>query len=75
VYDPQKLGSDHAAFRIISNAQNFPTLVLPFCGRAVAEFEPGMDSGPMGMDGGTTNGEPPNWLCQGVGETVASCHQ
>jgi hypothetical protein len=75
-YDPAKLGQDHAQLRVYTNAVNFPVLRLPICARAVAEFQPGVDSGPLGIDGGDVGtGDEILWRCKDVGETIAPCHQ
>lgn len=78
VYDPQKLGQDHAQLRVYTNSVNFPVLRLPICARAVAQFQPGMDSGPPGADGSGSSAEAGAqilWPCKDVGETIAPCHQ
>jgi hypothetical protein len=34
-YDPTNPGEDQIAMEVVSNASNFPTLVVPICGKAV----------------------------------------
>lgn len=34
-WKPESAGEDHAAISIRSNAENFPELILPICGRAI----------------------------------------
>jgi hypothetical protein len=74
-YEPEALGEDHAQIRIHSNAQNFPTLIIPICARASdppPKYLPGKDSGmPPVPDGGT----PQLLECKNVGDTVMSCHR
>ena len=36
-YQPTTAGEDHVALEVESNAANFPLLVVPVCGRGVAE--------------------------------------
>jgi hypothetical protein len=55
VYKPKSLGEDHVHLRITANAQNFPDLVLPICGRANPDTS-GTDAGVSAADGGSENG-------------------
>lgn len=55
VYKPKALGEDHVHLRITTNAQNFPDLVLPICGRANPESS-GTDAGVSSDDGGPASG-------------------
>jgi hypothetical protein len=53
VYKPKTPGVDMAGIHIISDAQNYKPFVLPLCGRALAKYQPGKDSGPSGADAAT----------------------
>ena len=67
-YRPETPGEDYAKIRIISNAQNYPSLDLPICGRALPRHVPGLDSGPPPAASST-------FRCKEVGDTVAPCHK
>jgi hypothetical protein len=72
IYKPAGLTEDHAAFRITTNAKNFPELVLPMCARSVPKYEPDKDSG---MPGAVDGGLPEGWICKDVGDTIQDCHK
>ncbi|MBI4815073.1 MAG: hypothetical protein HY791_02370 [Deltaproteobacteria bacterium] len=38
-YNPATPGADHVALKVTTDSENFPTLVLPMCGRGVARPE------------------------------------
>jgi hypothetical protein len=68
LYKPAAIGVDHAHLRVSSNAENFPTLILPICGRADRGAAP--DAGPFGLDGGVYG-----FACKDPGAKVMPCHQ
>ena len=72
IYKPASIGVDHAHLRVSSNAENFPTLILPICGRADRGAAPdaGPDAGPLGLDGGVSG-----FTCKDPGAKVMPCHQ
>jgi hypothetical protein len=70
IFKPDKLGEDHAAFKITSNAQNYPTYVIPICYKVTPKTAPG-------VDGGYTPDSslflPKGFTCKDVSKTPRSC--
>lgn len=66
IYKPTYTGQDHAHLRVHSNAENFPTLILPVCGEATKGPHP--DAGPYG-------GHTSPFACKDPGSKVMPCHQ
>jgi hypothetical protein len=53
VYKPKAPGVDMAGIHIFSDAANYKPLTIALCGRALAKYKPGADSGVSGVDAAT----------------------
>ncbi|MFH1131385.1 MAG: hypothetical protein V1754_08625 [Pseudomonadota bacterium] len=75
-YKPKKPGPDHAAFRIFSNAQNFETLITPFCSLALEKkLDAGVPPEAGVGDGGPEANLPPKPDCEEQTTVNTECHK
>ena len=74
-YKPLAPGVDYATIQVTSDAQNFKPLKLASCGRAMARFKPGLDSGPTGAGADAATNKP--LRCDDVSSqgVTATCHK
>lgn len=73
VFKPTKLGEDHAALKLTTNAQNFPTLILPICFKVVPKYNAGIDGGPTAMPEAGVDVLVKGFVCKDVSTTPRSC--
>jgi hypothetical protein len=73
LFKPTKLGQDHAALKITTNAQNYPTLILPICFKVIPKYAPAVDGGPTAIPEAGAPSLVKSFICNDVSTTPRSC--